>query len=267
MTQVLAHPLVAVTRDEQPDDLFSQQLERHGLQPLRLPTIRIVAPHDTKPLEAALREVARFDWVVFTSAHAVEAICQRTAWLCALRVSASHPRVAAVGRATGERLAAYGVEVSLIPGKADGAQALASSLITAAPMGTTHVLWPRSAIASPELAEALRSHGAVVVDPPAYDTIPVVPPALPGFLHALSDGRVAAAAFLSPSSARGLAAALGGTLSPLTGRTLVASLGPTTSAALAELGTNADIEAVERRGSALAAAIAERLSARHGDAA
>jgi uroporphyrinogen-III synthase len=162
---------------------------------------------------------------------------------------------------------AHGVEVRLIPGKADGADALASSLIAAGQVVTAHVLWPRSEIASSELAETLRRHGAVVVDPPAYDTIPAVPAALPRFLHALSEGRVAAAAFLSPSSARGLAAALDGTLRPLVGRTLIASLGPMTTAALAELGATVDIEAAERRGSALAAAIAERLSARHGDAA
>jgi uroporphyrinogen-III synthase len=267
MSEVLAGPVVAVTRDERPDDRFAQELERRGFQPLHLPTIRIVAANDMTPLEGTLRDVARFDWVVFTSAHAVEAVCRRGDWLNALKSAASQPRVAAVGGATAERLRAYGVEVRLTPDTANGAEALASALMAAGAGAGTRVLWPRSEIARPELAETLRKRGAVVVDPPAYTTVPVVPAALRTFLDALSEGRVAAAAFLSPSSARGLAAALDGTLRPLVGRTLVASLGPTTTAALGELGAIVDIEAQERRGPSLAAAIADRITARHGDVA
>ena len=142
-----------------------------------------------------------------------------------------------------------------------------AALVTRGSINGAHVLWPRSEIAEPELAIALRKHGAVVVDPPAYNTVPAVPAALPQFLLGLDAGQIGATAFLSPSSARGLAAALDGTLQTLRGRTLVASVGPTTSQAIMALGASVDIEALERRGDALAAAIADRLSARQGDAA
>ncbi|HXE80709.1 MAG TPA: uroporphyrinogen-III synthase, partial [Vicinamibacterales bacterium] len=98
--------------------------------------------------------------------------------------------------------------------------------------------------------------------PPAYRTRLVVPERLPEFLDALDAREVAAVAFLSPSSARGLAASLpGGTLRPLSGRTMIASIGPTTSAAIAELGARVDIEPPQRSAAALAAAIVRRVAA------
>jgi uroporphyrinogen-III synthase len=130
------------------------------------------------------------------------------------------------------------------------------------------VLWPRSELAGRDLIEGLSAGGAIVVDPPAYRTLTVRPPDLPRFVSDLAAGRIAAVAFLSPSSVRGLAAALpDGTLSALVGRTLIASLGPATSAAVAAVGGYVDIEASERTANALAATIVERLTNRRGDAA
>jgi uroporphyrinogen-III synthase len=176
--------------------------------------------------------------------------------------------VAAVGHATAERLLEFGVTADLVPQDGEGARALVRAMAGTAPLDGARVVWPRSDIARRELPEGLIAHGARVIDPVAYRTARIVPPALPEFLSRLASGELAAVAFLSPSSAQGLAAALEPpTLRPLVGRTLVASLGPTTSEAVRALEGHVDVEPAARSAASLAEALMRRLAARHGDAA
>lgn len=257
MTRPGERPLVAVTRDERADEALSRALESKGARVLPLATIRIVPPADPAPFAAALEALAEYDWIVFTSANAVEATCTHPGW----RGDRVRARIAAVGAATAKRLSGHGVRVDVTPMVAGGRE-LAEALTAARPLEGARVLWPRSDIARPELAVELALAGAAIVDAPAYRTVTVVPDRLGEFLEVLENRRLAAVAFLSPSSARGLASALpGGTLRPLAGRTVIASIGPTTSAAVAELGVEVDIEPEQRSAAALASAIVRRIAA------
>jgi uroporphyrinogen-III synthase len=254
-------PLVAVTRAEQADGRLSQALVSLGARTLPLPTVQIGPPQDSRPLTAALAEVALADWVIFTSGHAVDATCAHPGWQQARDRGVLRARIAAVGRATADRVRAHGLKVDVVPASGGGARDLADALSRLATLTGTRVLWPRSDIARRELPEALERLGASVADPPAYSARPVVPAALPEFIGELDAGRLGAVVFLSPSSAHGLARALpSGTLAILDGRTIVASLGPTTSAAISNLGAHVDIEDPERDVVALAAAIMRRLT-------
>lgn len=270
MTPLDPRPLVAVTRDERSDDRLSRALEAAGARALPLPTVRIAPPEDDQALAVALGELPRMDWVVFTSANAVEAICGRPEWLDAARAGTLRARIAAVGVATAERLRQRQIRVDVTPSAGGGARDLLDALAGRGALAGTRWLWPRSDLARRDLPEALARLGAAVLDPIAYRTMLVSPPALAEFLDGLAAGRIAAVAFLSPSSARGLASALPcGTLAPLAGHTLIASIGPTTGEAIAALGARVDIEVdgSERHAAALAAAVMKRLSGRQGDAA
>lgn len=261
MTMPAVRPLVAVTRDERADEALSRALEARGARVLPLATFRIVPPVDPAPLAAALEALRDYDWIVFTSANAVEATCTHPLWTAARQAGGARARIAAVGTATAARLSSHGVGVDLMPAMAGGRE-LAEALRSAGSLEGARVLWPRSEIARPELAVELALAGAAIVDPPAYRTMTVVPDRLTEFLDALEARRVAAVAFLSPSSARGLASALpGGTLRPLSGRTVIACIGPTTSAAVKELGGAVDIEPDQRSAAALASAIVRRVAA------
>jgi uroporphyrinogen-III synthase/uroporphyrinogen III methyltransferase/synthase len=251
-----AQPLVAVTRDERADDQFSRMLSTLGAACLPLQTIAIKPAKDVASLTAALEALDRTDWIVFTSAHAVDATCGHASWQRLWRRRPGRTRVAAIGTATAARLAERGVEVDLVPAAASAAGLVAALVERTGDLRKQRIVWPRSDVARRELPDALAAAGATVVDPAAYRTVAVRPPGLSTFLKALEAGEVDAIAFLSPSSALGLAAALpGSTLALLRGRTIVASIGPTTSAALAGLGAPVDIEAPERSTRSLAEAI------------
>lgn len=257
-------PRVAVTRDEAPDGPLARALADAGLEPLRCPTIAIAPPDDPRDFGAALDGLDRFDWVVFTSAHAVDATCARPEWQRAESVGAV-PRLAVVGAQTARRLGSFGHRPDVVPQRA-GAVSLASAIARAA--GTlegARILWPRADLARRDLADALTRGGATVVSPIAYRTTPVGPESLAALASAIDAGTLDAIAFCSPSSAEHLVRGLALTdLSSLTERVVVASIGPTTSAALAALGRQPDIEATEPSARGLAAALAERLGTAPG---
>jgi uroporphyrinogen-III synthase len=261
---VTDRPRVANTRDESPDGPLARALAAVGLVSWHCPTIAIAPADNPQDLVAALAALERFDWVVFTSAHAVDVACRRPEWQRAAG-SGAIPRLAAVGRQTARRLADLGYLPDVVPEQA-GARPLTSALVSAA--GTlegTRVLWPRSNLARRDLAVALSRAGATVVAPVAYRTVPVGQESLAELAAAIEEGRLDAIAFCSPSSAENLVRGLSiGDLSLLTERVVVGSIGPTTSAALASLGRRPDVEAAEPSAKGLASALASRLGAEHG---
>src|SRR4029453_18715306 len=119
-------PFFAKTRDEGPDGPLARALRRLGLESMSCPTIAIAPPDDPQPLRDALRGLATFDWVAFTSAHAVDAVSSHPEWQQAVEAGAL-PRVAAVGDASAVRLAADRVMVDVVPDGV-GAPALADAI-------------------------------------------------------------------------------------------------------------------------------------------
>jgi uroporphyrinogen-III synthase len=259
--------LVANTRDEPPGGPLASALRACGLESLHCPTVAFRPPDDPGELADALATLERMDWVIFTSAHGVDATCSQPQWRAAA-LSHALPRLAAVGRATARRLADLGFHADIVP-EIGGAHQLAAAVAAAA--GTlegARVLWPRADLARRDLAMALSRAGASVVAPIAYRTVPAPPESLTPLKRALEKDGLDAIAFCSPSSVQNLARGLGvDDLRLLAGKLVVASIGPTTSAALVSLGLPADVEAAEPSTGQLASALAAHLRNARGGAA
>ena len=254
-------PCVVVTEADGPGQTLAACLRGAGADVRILPVVEHLPAPDPAPLEAALAHLREFHWVAFTSARAVEAVCRHAAWRAWPWATAARPRIGAVGPVTRAALLSHDVPVELCP-DAPGARALAQAIIAAGggSLSGCTVFWPRSSIARPDLGEELIAAGAVVVSPVAYCTVPARPSNLAAVLAELDAGRIDCVTFLSPSGAANLAAVMpGGTLYALAGRALVASVGPSTSAALAELGAPAGLEAGARTAGDLAAALLSYL--------
>ena len=81
---------------------------------MEIPTIRIEPPEDYGELDAALLRLPGFDWVVFTSANAVDAVFDRLRGR-GLDARALHgTRVAAIGRSTADSLHDVGIAADLV---------------------------------------------------------------------------------------------------------------------------------------------------------
>jgi uroporphyrinogen-III synthase len=251
------HPRVLVTRSPNQSSELATQLSALGLEPVLVPAIELVPPSSFDALDEALAHLSEFDWLIFTSANAVEAFGRRRESL-SLEAYAGQTRVAAIGPATARTVESIGFTVDLIPAQAV-AESLAEALLPHARRAdgaATRFLLVRAEDARDVLPEALRAAGADVTIAPAYRTVvPAESINAIRELFASAAPRVAAVTFTSSSTARNLLAlceAAGVTLPPFVPRV---SIGPITSETLRSLGYAPHAEALTASVASLAQAV------------
>lgn len=165
----LAGKRVVVTRALEQSQLLVEALRDAGAEAILLPLVAFAPADNLAELDACLKNSTRFDWVFFTSQNAVRAVQQRCA---ALELSFSDTfkdvKIAAVGPATAEAVAAAGLTVNFVSRVHTGV-ALAEEL--SAETQNKRVFLPRSDRANPDLIEILNLHGWQVTPVVAYKTV------------------------------------------------------------------------------------------------
>ena len=238
-----------VTRPRGRGSALAEMLAAEGAEPILIPTIEIGPPSSWCALDAALVTLRSFDWLVFTSANAVEAFAARARTLA---LSADARRVGVIGPATGKAVRdVLGREPDLMPARYV-AEDFAEALRPLVDGG--FVLLVRAAVARDVLPEALTEAGAQVTVAEAYRN--VVPEGSVAELRQLfQTSPPDAITFTSASTARNLAALLeaGGLSLPV--GILLASIGPITSGAMREMGWEVTVEAGESTVEGLVAAL------------
>jgi uroporphyrinogen III methyltransferase/synthase len=228
----LAGKRIMITRPQSTSRELERRLCAAGASPISCPMIRIVYPPANDALDNAIRELHSYDWVVFTSSHAVIAFRRR---LSALKLDArvfSSCKVAAVGPATVKKLTRLGVKADLVPTCHRGAS-LAEAMLAADPGRPLRVLYPRGDRKLAGVTEPLGAVGGRVDEVVAYSTIDATPS--PSTVSLLREG-VDAILFFSPSAVQRFAAL--GLDAP---GALVACIGPTTARAAQEAGMTVDL--------------------------
>jgi uroporphyrinogen III methyltransferase/synthase len=244
---------IVITRaPEQAGELVAQ-LRDLGAEVLLLPTVSFAPAQDWAPLDAAIRQLASFDWVLLTSQNAVRYFFERCGELGVdAGADVKRPLYAAVGPATANAAEANGIAVARTAGQYRG-EALAREL--AAETTGKRVLLPRSDRARPDLPQALRSAGATVLDVVAYRTMPAVAAEVT-VLEKVRAGNVDVVAFASPSAFHHLAEELGiDGMRAISQAAAFAAIGPVTAKAIREDGCDVVIEAEESTGEGLVRAI------------
>jgi uroporphyrinogen III methyltransferase/synthase len=235
--------IVLCRASEQAGDL-STRLREAGAEPIELPTIMVAAPSDGgTALAAAAADLAGFDWVVFSSANAVERLLAHVRDARAFGAA----RIAAVGPGTAGALQAHGLEPDLVP-----ATAVAEALVMAMGRGPGHVLLPRAAAGRDVLPDGLRDAGWEVSVVEAYRTVPVRPPD-----EELARAKGAdAIAFTSSSTVTNFLAA-GGQVPPV-----VVCIGPITAETARQAGLTVEAVAETHTLDGLVGALIEALGRR-----
>ena len=228
---------IVVTRSrEQAIDLIDM-LEERGAEAIPAHAIRIAAPEDPEPLEAACQAAGTFNWIIFASANAVDHFMHRL--LANGDVRDLHGvRLCTVGPSTASRLQRYGIRVDLTPAEFRS-EALIDALKASGSLKGQRILIPRANIARDRLAEELRDAGAEVVDVIAYRTIPgnVERGGEYDIYRLLLDRQIDAVTFASASAVRNFVSMLGqDQAADLLQSTVVASIGPVTAEAAQQLG-------------------------------
>ncbi len=234
---------IVVTRTRQQASALSGKLMALGADVIEAPTIQIVPPDDYGPIDAALRRIADYDWLVLTSVNGVDAMIERMR-ACGLDARAlAGVRIAAIGSATADRLREAFLEPELIPEKFV-AEALADEIIRLGDVSGKRFLLLRADIARPALRDALTAAGAACEDLDIYRTVradalpPEVAEGIPG-------GRIDWITFTSSSTFTNFWELLDEDARGALSGVRLASIGPITSDTIREAGLEPTIEATE----------------------
>ena len=197
---------VLLTRRSAQASTLKESLTALGATVLEAPTIDVVPPDDFGPLDAALRGLAAFDWVLFTSANAVRFVADRMRAVEVDPKDLSTRRIGSVGPATTRALNECfpGIHPPIEPAADFRAEGLADALRD---LRGLRVLLPTSDRARDALPKALCAQGARVEVVLAYKT--VTSGETQDQLAAWLDLGVDLAVFASPSAVQGFVDALG----------------------------------------------------------
>jgi uroporphyrinogen III methyltransferase/synthase len=250
---------VVVTRAAEQAGRFVALLEEAGARILQTPAIVIAPPASWAPLDAALAELGRFTWIIFTSVNGVSMVDRRLGDLGLSWSMLAGARVAAIGPATAAALERYGVRVAVVPEEylAEGLVGRLRGMVGIA----DRVLLPRAAQTRDVLVTELRRLGAEVTEVAAYQTR-AAEVGTDTLRSALAGSGVDVVTFTSSSTARNFALLFTEEerrqwFAGLT----VASIGPVTAATAAEYGLVTTVMPSMYTIPALARAIAEHFAA------
>lgn len=246
---------VLVTRAAHQTGKLSAALRALGLEPVEVPVLEILPPESFAPLDAALRQLARYDWLILTSTNTVRALADRAVSLGIAFGRSAAPQVAAIGAATAEAAREAGLTLSLIP-ETYVAESLVASL--ANQTAGKRILIARAAVARDVIPDALRAAAAEVEVVDAYrNAVPAIAPEQ--LRQALQQG-IAVATFTSSSSVTHLADAAkqAGLAFPFANVKAI-SIGPITTQTLREYKWEPSAEANPSDIPGLAAAVERSL--------
>jgi uroporphyrinogen-III synthase len=221
---------ILITRPRAQAADFAGKLRMAGFEPIFFPVIEIQPIENNIALERALAKVDCYDWVVFTSANAVNVVFERH-WQLASG-GKNVVKFAAIGPKTAEALRDRGIPPDFVPD-----EYVAESILPGlGDLRGKWVLLPRAEIARKALPEAICEAGGIAHEIAVYKTLPVQ--ADPVGLAALRTG-VDVVTLTSPSTVQNFAAMArrhGFDVLSLPGDPLFACIGPITEQAAREEG-------------------------------
>jgi uroporphyrinogen III methyltransferase/synthase len=253
----LAGRRIVSTRAREQAGGLREKLAALGARVIEIPTIEIRPPDSWEPLDAAIRRLEEFDYLLATSANGVRNFLARLAACGRDARDLKRLTIGAIGPATAAELSRAGVKVDLLPSEyvAEGLLAVLGDR----DLGGKAFLIPRARVARDLVPRVLEERGARVEVVEAYQT---VAPDIPNedILRLLTPPPDAIT-FTSSSTATNFAKLVGeDRLRQTLQGVVIAAIGPVTSETLRRLGLIVTIEAHESTMAGLVRAIQEYFS-------
>jgi uroporphyrinogen III methyltransferase / synthase len=240
----LSNKTILVTRAKRAEDELVTQLENYGAKVLYSPTIEIVDPEDYSPLDEALSNLSRYDWVIFTSRNAVERVLSRMEKLNLELSNLSKLKILVVGLATSRALEKAQIFPVLIPKtfSAEGAlDSLQKYYQNNDLLSKCNFLFPRAEIGRDILPVELAKIGAKVDLVTAYKTS-IPNDAKRDLLSIFHREKIDLITFTSPSTINNLAELVAPeSLRDLLNEIAIACIGPVTVKAVKEFGLKINV--------------------------
>ncbi len=228
---------ILVTRAGDQADELSALVRARGGVPVLFPTVRLTVVADPAPLDAAIRELASYDWVLFTSANAVRFFWERAGALGRHGLPRD-VRAAAVGPGPGRELARRGIPVGLTAAR-HTAEGLVEALAREGVAGR-RFLFPRALEGREVIPEEIGRRGGAVTAVAAYRT--ALPEKDERAVADLAAAPPDVCTFASPSAFRNFFVLLGEErAAEVLSRSRIAVIGEVTGRVVAERNLTVDI--------------------------
>jgi uroporphyrinogen III methyltransferase/synthase len=169
-TRPLFGKRILVTRPRDQASELSARLSIYGAEPVEIPTIEIVPPEDWTEMDGAIKELHRYQWLVFTSVNGIAPFMERLRHHQRDARALWGLRLCCIGPRTADELNRYGLRADVIPKEEYQAEGLIEAM-TGAGVAGQGVLIARAAAARELLPDQLRNLGCEVRIVAAYRTV------------------------------------------------------------------------------------------------
>lgn len=250
---------IVVTRPREDAPELVDGLTALGAEAIEAPMTRIALPDSFAELDDAVARAGTFDWILFTSANAVDVFMTRLLGGAGDVRALNGAKVCAIGPFTRDRLARYCIKPDVMPDEGHPEGVVAALRRTNGLTGSK-VLLPRADIGRELMTAELRKAGAVVTDVTAYRVLVVEPQreGEPDIYRMLLDRQIDMVTFTSASTVRNFVHVIGREqAADLLRQTPVACVGPVTAEAAAQLGITTTVMPGEYTVKALIEAVLE----------
>lgn len=229
---------IMITRAEEQSEELQVLLKEIGADVITMPMIKIVPTSDYSPLDSAIEQLERYDWIIFTSVNGVKFFFAR------LREKKKDVRelkgikIMAIGPGTKGEIEKQNISVDAMPEKF-----IAESVVSlfGEDIKNKKVLLPRAKVARDVIPLELKKKGAHVDVVTAYETV------LPELttekiVELFNERKIDVLTFTSSSTVRNFVRLAGAdNIKVLLKDVRIACIGPATEKTAKEYGINADI--------------------------
>jgi uroporphyrinogen III methyltransferase/synthase len=252
---------IIVTRSREQAGELVERLEELGAEAIEASSIRVEPVVDVEPMDRAIAEMAKFDWLVFVSANGVDHFMRHLmAGPHDVRALAG-PRICAVGASVADRLARYRIKVDVVPSESQ-TEAIIEAMRERHAVRGSRILLVHAEGVREKLGDDLLRHQGVVTEVGAYRTLRNVGgDGDPDIFKMLLDREIDAVTFTSPTSVSNFVQTLGPEpAADLLRTVVVASIGPVTAEAALQMGISTTIMPSEYTTDALVEAIVRHFA-------
>lgn len=169
-TRPLFGKSVLVTRPREQAPALSSLLTAYGAEAVECPTLEIVPPTSWGPLDQAIEDLPRYQWLVLTSVNGVRSFMGRLRENHYDSRRLAGLRVCCIGPGTANEMKDWGVQADYIP-TAFQAEGLIE-VMKGVGLAGQRVLIPRAEVARELLPQQLKALGAEVAVVTAYRAVP-----------------------------------------------------------------------------------------------
>ncbi len=167
-SKILFNKIILVTRSRDQASELSEKFEKLGANVIEFPIIEIAPPKSWASLDKAIKNISRYQWIVFTSINSVDNFWCRLKRLKMDVRNCAHLKIAAIGPATKDRILSHGLWVDCIPSSYHS-KGLAAALKKSGIKGNK-VLFPQARDGNDEAIVELEKLGCRVDRVETYQT-------------------------------------------------------------------------------------------------